>query len=1009
MVRVFLDLETYNEEPLANGTHKYAETAKILLLAYAIDDGEAKVWDRTAVKPMPEELKLVLRRDDVILIAHNSSFDRTVLKRFSKRFEDANNWEDTMVRALAHSLPGALGTLCALYQVEEDKAKDRDGKKLIQYFCKPRPEGNKLTRFTHPNEWERFKEYCRLDVEAMRDIYKRMPTVNNTEKELALWRLDQKINDRGFAVDVELVGAAIKAVTEEQARTRKRTKALTEGELESTTKRDEFLRHLLWVHGVDLPDAQAATIERRIEDPQLPEGVKELLRLRLLATTYSTAKYKKLRAAVSSDGRLRGSLQFCGAGRTARWSGRMFQPQNLPRPTLHSDEIELGIDALKADCADMVFGDQVMELASSALRGCIIAPPGKKLVVADLSNIEGRDQAWIAGEKWKLKAFREYDTGTGHDLYALAYAKMFKVTPESVIEDKKKGGSQRQIGKTSELSGGYGGGVGSFVTFATAFGLDLDALAEQAEPFIDTRIRAEAEGMWEWAVKKKRTLDLEKRTFIVMDSFKRQWREAHPNISSYWTEIEDKARMAIANPKHEYNARGILVERRGPWLYLQLPSGRSLCYPNASVAEDGSISFMGINHYTRKWSRIKTYGGKLFENCLTGDTAVYTLSGEKKITQITEKDFLWDGEAWVSSKGCVFRGKRKVVKWLGIRITQDHKILAGSLFAPVIGLGVFATLAALRKGRASAPYELCLRKAEIKETPFVNAPAEMKNESTTGVFLGGRPCVAPRAMAVVSASAFRNIGTFLRTRLSGICGRTASQAWSAVATTKNIERIRTTARAVSKYTSRGFKTAVFSLYTRRPCLVGMTYPSTWTEYETMRATDLTTYGSCLERLTAKIAVGTPISHTRGLSIVKACSERCFSRAGRAIILWSTILRMAALRSGLYKNTTAEENTYDILDCGPRQRFAVRTALGPVIVHNCCQAVARDVMAENMPAIEDAGYEIVLSVHDELICEAPDRSEFNPEHLSSLLAKNPPWAPDMPLAAAGFEAYRYKKE
>jgi DNA polymerase len=693
MVRVFLDLETYNEEPITNGTHKYAETAEILLLAYAIDDGEAKVWDRTAVKPMPEELKLVLRRDDVIFIAHNSSFDRTVLKRFSKRFEDVNNWEDTMVRALAHSLPGALGTLCALYQVEEDKAKDRDGKKLIQYFCKPRPEGNKLkrfTRFTHPNEWERFKDYCRLDVEAMRDIYKRMPTVNNTAKELALWRLDQKINDRGFAVDVELVESAIKAVTEEQARTRKRTKVLTEGELESTTKRDEFLRHLLWVHGVDLPDAQAATIERRIEDPQLPEGVKELLRLRLRATTSSTAKYKKLRSAVSSDGRLRGSLQFCGAGRTARWSGRMFQPQNLPRPTLHSDEIELGIEALKAGCADMVFGDQVMELASSALRGCIIAPPGNKLVVADLSNIEGRDQAWIAGEKWKLKAFSEYDAGTGHDLYALAYAKMFKVTPESVIEDKKKGGNQRQIGKTSELSGGYGGGVGSFVTFATAFGLDLDALAEQAEPFIDARIRAEAEGMWDWAVKKKRTLDLEKHTFIVMDSFKRQWREAHPNITSYWPEIEDKTRMAIANPKHEYNARGIVVERRGPWLYLRLPSGRSLSYPNASVAEDGSISFMGINQYTRKWSRIKTYGGKLFENL-------------------------------------------------------------------------------------------------------------------------------------------------------------------------------------------------------------------------------------------------------------------------------------------------------------------------------CQAVARDVMAENMAAIRDAGYDIVLSVHDELICEAPDRSEFNPEHLSSLLAKNPPWALDMPLAAAGFEAYRYKKE
>ncbi|EMS7588384.1 DNA polymerase, partial [Salmonella enterica subsp. enterica serovar Newport] len=170
----------------------------------------------------------------------------------------------------------------------------------------------------------------------------------------------------------------------------------------------------------------------------------ELLAIRLQASTTSTSKYKSLMKGVSSDGRLRGTLQFCGASRTGRWAGRLFQPQNLPRPSLEQEQIDEGIEALKAGCADLLF-DNIMELTSSALRGCIMAPEGKKLVVSDLSNIEGRKLAWLAGEQWKLDAFREYDEGTGPDLYKLAYARAFNISPDNV--DKY----QRQIGKVMEL------------------------------------------------------------------------------------------------------------------------------------------------------------------------------------------------------------------------------------------------------------------------------------------------------------------------------------------------------------------------------------------------------------------------------------------------------------------------------------------------------------------------------------------------------------------------------
>ena len=130
----------------------------------------------------------------------------------------------------------------------------------------------------------------------------------------------------------------------------------------------------------------------------------------------------------------------------------MFQPQNLPRPTHKQHEVDAAIEAIKADALDLIC-DDVMPRLSSCIRGSIIAPKGKKLVVADLSNIEGRKLAWLAGEQWKIKAFRDFDSGAGHDLYALAYAKAFNVSPEAVMWNKENGdGSWRQIGKVMELA-----------------------------------------------------------------------------------------------------------------------------------------------------------------------------------------------------------------------------------------------------------------------------------------------------------------------------------------------------------------------------------------------------------------------------------------------------------------------------------------------------------------------------------------------------------------------------
>lgn len=609
MTKLWLDLETYSEVPITHGTHAYAAHAEIMLLAWALDDGPVSVWDVTADPMPPIELRMA-KYDQVW--AHNSHFDRTVLKHAMPSLVPTapHHWRDTMVQAYAHGLPGSLGALCEVLKVPTDKAKDKEGKSFIQLFCKPRPKNVKIrraTRDTHPQEWARFVEYAGLDIEAMRAVHKRLPIWNYQGQELELWHLDQRINDRGVCIDMALVHSAMEAVDQAQVALAEKTVEATDGELSSTTKRNAVLDYIATEYGVMPGDLQMATVERMVSDPDTAPGLRELLNIRLQASSTSTAKYSTLSKGVSADSRLRGTLQYAGAGRTRRWAGRLFQPQNLPRPTLKQHDIDMGIQAMLHGVAPLLY-ENIMELASSSIRGTIVAPTGKKLVVADLSNIEGRDQAWLAGEEWKLQAFRDFDNGTGHDLYKLAYSKSFGVKPEAVTKD------QRQVGKVQELALGYEGGVGAFVTFASAYGIDLEELAAKVLPVAPGWAVDEAQGFYDWMVKDGRqTYGLSRDAFVACDAIKRGWRDAHKAISSGWSELKNAITDAIGYPGNTIVCRKLKVRVDGAWLRIGLPSGNAMCYPNPLI-EDGAITYMGMNQYSRKWSRLKSYGGKFFEN-----------------------------------------------------------------------------------------------------------------------------------------------------------------------------------------------------------------------------------------------------------------------------------------------------------------------------------------------------------------------------------------------------------
>ena len=579
MNTLYLDLETYCETKITHGAYRYAEDAEVMLVAWAWDDEPVAVWDTQDMPHWRDALQMMIDTAERIVI-HNSNFDRTVLREQGVHIP-VEKIVDTMVLALQHSLPGSLGQLCGVLNVPQDKAKDKAGKKLIHLLTKPCPKNWKVrraTRDTHPEEWAAFVEYARLDVDAMRSVLGRLPAWNDSRHERHLWFCDQGINDRGVAVDTVFARAALRAFDRAGRSLATRASALTGGSVTSATQRQRLLDHLKTLD-FEPEDLTRGTLGNLLGGDLNPQ-VRELLEIRQQAAATSPAKYQVLLNATNRDSRLRGLIQFCGASRTGRDAGRLFQPQNLPRsPDWFDDEVQATtIAAMKADCEHLIW-DNISERCAFAVRGALVAPEGTKLVIADLSNIEGRVLAWLANEQWKVEAFKAYDRGEGHDLYKVTAGRILGKDPGAITK------AERQLqGKVPELAGGYQGGVGAYRVMGGAV---FDAMTDEAIQEIVTA-----------------------------------WRKAHPRTRNLWYDMEAAARSAINNLGESFAVRDLITfdvkaDAQGiAWLRMKLPSGRYLCYPHPQVSDSSSLSYEGINQYTRKWERLDTYGGKLTENAV---------------------------------------------------------------------------------------------------------------------------------------------------------------------------------------------------------------------------------------------------------------------------------------------------------------------------------------------------------------------------------------------------------
>jgi DNA polymerase len=311
------------------------------------------------------------------------------------------------------------------------------------------------------------------------------------------------------------------------------------------------------------------TIAEALKDPAMPADVRRVLEIRTALGKTSVAKYSTMLEAVCPDGRLRGILQFYGANRSGRWAGKLVQTHNLARNSLPDLDVarELVCEG-DFDSLQTLFGETSF-VFSELVRTAFIPSEGCRFVVSDFSAIEARVISWVAGEEWRLQAFRD-----GKDIYCETASQMYHVP----VVKHGVNGDLRQKGKVAELACGYQGGVGAMKQ------MDRGGTIPEEE----------------------------------LQSVVDQWRQANPRIVKLWRTAEAAARTAIEEHRPVRIRNGVAFSYVNGNLFIRLPSGRKLCYWETRLVPDDrgrqSIVYKGVNQTTKQWADVETYGGKIVEN-----------------------------------------------------------------------------------------------------------------------------------------------------------------------------------------------------------------------------------------------------------------------------------------------------------------------------------------------------------------------------------------------------------
>lgn len=606
--RAHLDFETRSAIDLKHaGVHRYAEsvTTQPWCMSWWFDD-EKRMRHWAPLGLDPQELLDHIAAGGMVVI-HNGPFDRTIWNKVVRRWW-CPHWPElpieqvdcTVSRCAALGIPQALDIVTEVLNTRANK--DREGKKLMLKMAKPRTRerchycagngcvacletGELYTWWDAPELRARLQLYCDDDVVTETEVDTRVPAL--TAYERAVWELDQRINERGFALDVVMIQKFMDLVEHARDKLDWKMSELTRGYVKKCSQVKKLVE---WINargircrsiakGEQEELILAAREEAHWQPGELPPLIEQAIVLRQIASKSSTAKLKAMLACVCADGRARGQIQYHGAF-NGRFAGRLIQVHNLYRvdPERDGDAIKLTIELVKiarsiADAylaVDMMVGAPMVATAK-CMRSMIVAAPGMKLYGADLSNIEGRINAFLANEEWKLRAFAAYDAGLGPDLYKLAYSRSFGIEVDAV--DK----SQRQIGKVQELALGFGGALGAFLNMAANYLIKIPRIAEVVKATVGENLWLSTAAEYSRAT---RRYDLNRDQWTALTIVVRGWREANAAIAAGWKELEHAAIEAVANPglvTYAYDARVRYSVQRGI-LWCSLPSNRIIAY-----------------------------------------------------------------------------------------------------------------------------------------------------------------------------------------------------------------------------------------------------------------------------------------------------------------------------------------------------------------------------------------------------------------------------------------------
>lgn len=620
----------------------------------------------------------------------------------------------TAAEAAAMALPRNLEDCAKALDITEQKSKE--GSDLIKFFSNPRrpkkgedPNGvyfNDPTEFTE--KFDAFDQYCAQDVRAESGVCDRIFRLSAFEQRL--YTIDQRINARGLRIDTTSARASVRLADRAKRGFDRSIRELTHGHVTACTQTAKIKEWVL-AQGVALASVGKADLEDMLELDDLPDNIRQVLLLRQEAGKTTVSKLNAFLARVSPDDRLRNSFLFNAAG-TTRWSSTGAQVHNLARPRKEFSDAHLATDVLyetfrfeSPEFVEFSYGPKLgstLHLISDAVRGFIWAAPGNELIAVDYSGIEGVVAAWLAGETWKLQAFFDILADPSQpDIYRQAAARIYNCAVELLTKKDPR----RQIGKVSELSLQYQGGVGAFRSMARNYLMKLEPAFAPVWEASDAERRDKVTRRYaSCCVRKEATTQvMSKEAWIAADLIKVGWRAGHPKIVAAWKDLENAARQAVISPGQKFTAAKATYLVANGFLWCQLPGG-TLCYGaprlkaqvwakmlqensewgDAEVVErdraqrlevlgkcriqgdtSAKVTVLGVDSISKQWVRYGLYGGLLMENntqktardllangIVIAEEANYPVVGHVHDEIIAEIPRGWGDLAWLEKAVC---------------------------------------------------------------------------------------------------------------------------------------------------------------------------------------------------------------------------------------------------------------------------------------------------------------------------------------------------------------------